>query len=1159
MANIYAPLERVIVKCTNCQGKIRVPINQLGTLKCPHCNSEFIADTRGCGDWGYKFTGGAIDSFIRDIESKAALENYPEFQDRRNRAEQLMFDLFGQTPYLFYVRRIEQGHNLGEQKWELTLATDSDDLELPTQLEERGSTLKLVAIVNNDGYDGIRIIYARLRHRREGIKDSFAKSFRLRLRSNYQDRIGVPLQAIERMADTPFKQDCIPTEQQLEAWKAFTKVEERIAKEKQFCVPFVSHNYGEATRNITFGIDAPSATVDSQAENSITLDDFWRRAKRARNQNIKLRENNSSNSDGRELGTIESIDSDNSFLKISLDDEIFDLLAEEHYALPQEGLLSFEAVGDLVQIKWKQNALKNLERGRTQNPYLGQFLFDASQAREASETLQIQSQDLSLKTTNASQKAAVETVLSAPDLALIQGPPGTGKTTVIAEICYQVALRGGRTLIASQANLAVDNALSRLRHNPAIRAVRKGNINSVGLEGEPFLEDNLIKTWLQNTSADCEQRLDAKLELAKILRQLLASVEQFSAYLIAEEKFEPKQKQLIAHQEILEANYQSQLKACEIAQGKQDRVEFLFNNLTTILTFASSINWDETTVSSWVTGLTPYTGKDDSVKQLSINVDNVTILVREIGLVLPEFDLFALAGWLQDNLPLKVAEARLLLNRAKNAEIAMVEANSAWQTFQQNAAQESKLNEEQQKISDAIGDRQRQITTLHECSNIVHNLVSELDSAIKLHSLQLFGELQPLSVKFTDYIRTESTFDSQQKLLEERKVSIESDYQAKTESHKEAEQIEREIESLKTDLEAILAKVPGVNWNEPSVITLLARLQPYVDKETSARGLTENAFNEIREIAIEFGILPPEDRLLGLVGLHNGISTQLPSIQTALSLAQDAASAMSEVDFAAQTLLENKNLIAQLQEEKPKITEKRTEFQKELNSLNFQKSKIDVATADLQKWSGTAYLNLYEAIEQCFKRKQNLTEYSLQLPLHLVESVNSNRPNDSRPWETCLRSGNNKLSKLIARYREWDKVLKIFRSIDSMIQEGKRLVNVNPQTLHDNTVCQFSKAIAKEINSSSPLQAIKKIRSRIETTLIQIKQKLGTWNQHFQFINYQQRRVLLRAELRAIANHCNSIISKNKPRKIQQILEQITNEIIEDVFMCSQQFLKKNK
>ena len=313
MTNIYAPLERVIIRCTNCQGKLRVPINQLGTLKCPHCNSEFSTDTRGCGDWGCKFTARAIDSFIRDIEGEVALENYPEFRDRRNRAEQLMFDLFGQTPYLFYVHRIQQGHNLGGQKWELILATDFDNLELPTQLEERGSTLKLIAIVNNDGYGGLRIIYARSRPKHEGTKDSFSQPFYIRLRSNYQYRIGVPPEAIKRMAEMP-PPPLPPTAEQLEAWKVFVEVEERIAKEKQFCVPFVSHNYGEATRNITFKVDAQSATVDSQAKNSITLDDFWQRAKRARNQNIKLLENDSSNSDGRELGTIESIDSENNFL-----------------------------------------------------------------------------------------------------------------------------------------------------------------------------------------------------------------------------------------------------------------------------------------------------------------------------------------------------------------------------------------------------------------------------------------------------------------------------------------------------------------------------------------------------------------------------------------------------------------------------------------------------------------------------------------------------------------------------------------------------------------------------------------------------------------------------------------------------------------------------
>lgn len=67
-------------------------------------------------------------------------------------------------------------------------------------------------------------------------------------------------------------------------------------------------------------------------------------------------------------------------------------------------------------------------------------------------------------TCNSGQIAAMEAALAAPDLLLIQGPPGTSKTTIIAEICYQVALKGGRMLIASQSNLTVDNAQDQEEH-----------------------------------------------------------------------------------------------------------------------------------------------------------------------------------------------------------------------------------------------------------------------------------------------------------------------------------------------------------------------------------------------------------------------------------------------------------------------------------------------------------------------------------------------------------------------------------------------------------------------------------------------------------------------------------------------------------------------
>ena len=73
---------------------------------------------------------------------------------------------------------------------------------------------------------------------------------------------------------------------------------------------------------------------------------------------------------------------------------------------------------------------------------------------------------------NKEQEWAVRSALAAPDVYFIQGPPGTGKTTVIAELVNQITQDGGRVLVASQTNLAVDNALGRLGHKTNVRPIR---------------------------------------------------------------------------------------------------------------------------------------------------------------------------------------------------------------------------------------------------------------------------------------------------------------------------------------------------------------------------------------------------------------------------------------------------------------------------------------------------------------------------------------------------------------------------------------------------------------------------------------------------------------------------------------------------------------
>eukprot|EP00092_Neocalanus_flemingeri_P024607 GFUD01026687.1.p1 GENE.GFUD01026687.1~~GFUD01026687.1.p1 ORF type:complete len:903 (+),score=241.20 GFUD01026687.1:48-2756(+) len=60
------------------------------------------------------------------------------------------------------------------------------------------------------------------------------------------------------------------------------------------------------------------------------------------------------------------------------------------------------------------------------------------------------------------QKASVNFSLRQEELTVIHGPPGTGKTTAVVEIILQTLLTGGKVLVCSPSNVAVDNIMERL-------------------------------------------------------------------------------------------------------------------------------------------------------------------------------------------------------------------------------------------------------------------------------------------------------------------------------------------------------------------------------------------------------------------------------------------------------------------------------------------------------------------------------------------------------------------------------------------------------------------------------------------------------------------------------------------------------------------------
>jgi superfamily I DNA/RNA helicase len=104
---------------------------------------------------------------------------------------------------------------------------------------------------------------------------------------------------------------------------------------------------------------------------------------------------------------------------------------------------------------------------------------------------------------NDDQKQAVRMMISTPDLAMVQGPPGTGKTTMIAEAAWHLTRQGKKVLLASQANLAVDNALERLAQAPSIRAIRLGR---KGEKDHPFSQTNALSTYYAAIAQTCRQR-----------------------------------------------------------------------------------------------------------------------------------------------------------------------------------------------------------------------------------------------------------------------------------------------------------------------------------------------------------------------------------------------------------------------------------------------------------------------------------------------------------------------------------------------------------------------------------------------------------------------------------------------------------------------------
>jgi len=479
--------------------------------------------------WGFNITSDRAMEKLFKLMKVAAPATFSEQQALAN---DLLASMVGDNHFPYYLRNKGTKNGSPDSYWELILAMIPGS-PFPDALLQQNSTILLRGFARGDGRSCFKIREIWFNPiESKAINESCGLFFAKLYPGKH---ISIPDSVFTKVDELEIPSDHFPTSEQLEIWERFLAIERIIAEQRQFCIYYTSNNVASDSATPIFQIDVSSASITLTDSASLTEEQFWSRAKKARNDQIKFSDRGISDEyyeeRGTHLGDIVSIEPDKKRIRIRLDQDLRKKIQDDDYKIPSKGYLIYDAAGNLAEIDRKRKALKFLESGDVKNARLGDYFFDITSARTPDVIPTIDQGDLLLKNINTDQKVAVEKAMAAPDICLIQGPPGTGKTTVIAEICYQSAREGKRTLIASQTNLAVDNALSRLVHSPIIHALRLGREDRVEKEGEKYLEGMVIDTWLNNTANHCEEELSRKQRNVAEFEQLIHSSSQLDNYL----------------------------------------------------------------------------------------------------------------------------------------------------------------------------------------------------------------------------------------------------------------------------------------------------------------------------------------------------------------------------------------------------------------------------------------------------------------------------------------------------------------------------------------------------------------------------------------------------------------------------------------------------
>ena len=426
-----------------------------------------------------------------------------------------------QEAFQVYIEK-QPTNRHGNMSFSIFFDNKTNDI-LSKRLNDRVAVMECV--YKNEGF---LVTGFQVRGRREPVETNRRHSVRLKFLVGRSSGITMPIELYTSLRELPIAQDRSEyVKKRIASWEGYLRVEERNAD-----VADVTATFSRASLNEDFS-KVSLVCKGLQGKQ-------WQAIKGFSAKFSGLQS---------DIGSVVNVNRGKQIVEIELNRNYKEMARRNEWQPNNFKEVVFSNFAELSQVKRLRRGFKDLEDGLAANANLERVLFEERPVVRISKK---QQELVFHNELNEFQQQAVTGAMTSNDLYVIQGPPGTGKTTVISEICHQNVKAGLRTLVASQANLAVDNALGRLFSHQDIRILRYGRTESIEEEGKKFIEENVALNWKIETERAISDKLKSNNNEQQQLETDLTSCELElkelqSTLVLLEEKISLKEQAQIKH------------------------------------------------------------------------------------------------------------------------------------------------------------------------------------------------------------------------------------------------------------------------------------------------------------------------------------------------------------------------------------------------------------------------------------------------------------------------------------------------------------------------------------------------------------------------------------------------------------------------------------